>query len=74
MKSTNIHVLRNRWLGQVKAMASGTGNLTRRQKHISGRAGRVAWRIMSLELVALCRTRRYTFASPTFAQPYGETK
>lgn len=74
MKSTEIHTLRTRWLDQVKAMASGTGNLTRRQKHISGRAGRVAWSIMSRELAALCRTRRRTFASPAFAQPYGENK
>ena len=76
-KMTNIHVLRTRWMTQLKAMGNGSGNLSRRQRKISGRAGRVAWKIMELELVALCKSgRRYviprsTSAPSTFSIGYG---
>ena len=74
-KMTNIHVLRAHWMNQLKAM--GAGNLSRRQRKISGRAGRVAWKIMELELVALCKSGRRsviprtTSAPSTFSIGYG---
>lgn len=79
-KMTNIHILRTRWMTQLKAMGNGSGNLSRRQRKISGRAGRVAWKIMQLELVALCKSGRSAVlarkaaASNTFSIGYGVTK
>lgn len=71
--STDIHTLRTIWMDQIKATHTTTGNLSRKQKRISGRAGRVAWKIMQLELVALTRLRHRRLPN-TFAVAYGEPK
>ena len=58
--STDIHTLRTIWMNQIKATTIiPTGNLSRKQKRISGRAGRVAWSIMKIELSAMTRTMRH---------------
>ncbi|WBF79328.1 hypothetical protein IACHDJAJ_00089 [Aeromonas phage vB_AdhS_TS3] len=76
--STDIHTLRTRWMDQIKATNAISLNLSRKQKRISGRAGRVAWKIMQLELASLCRLRhrripvsRSTTPPDTFSTGYG---
>lgn len=68
-KMTDIHVLRTRWMTQLKAMSNGSGNLSRRQRKISGRAGRVAWKITELELLALCKSGRRSVIPRTTSAP-----
>lgn len=69
--STDIHTLRTIWMNQIKATTTTTtGNLSRKQKRISGRAGRVAWNIMKIELAAMTLTMRHR----RLPVGYGESK